>query len=172
MLKLQPKSLIHVETPTKNPSFMLKLQPKIPHSCWNSNQKSLIHVETPNGWSCMGILPLKKRVNRNKSQSWYQNRSQIFVWGTGSDFSEVMKSSKSGFFSLSKQALPVPVTKIWDLFWNQDRDVVSEVEKWKSLPATGKWFSYPFSFYIGLSHFIYLRIFKFRKRERTSPQNV
>ena len=42
-----------------------------------------------------------------------------------------------------------------------------------SLFAIGKWFSRFFSFYIGLSlYFMYLRKFKFRKRGRTSPQNV
>ena len=41
-------------------------------------------------------------------QKWYQ----IFVSGTGSDFSEVKKSSESGFFLLSKRALLVPETKI------------------------------------------------------------
>ena len=46
------------------------------------------------------------------SQTEIQNRSQIFVSGTGSDFSEVRKSSESGFFSLSKRALLVPETKI------------------------------------------------------------
>ena len=46
------------------------------------------------------------------SQTEIQNRSQIFVSGTGSDFSEVKKSSESGFFLLSKRALLVPETKI------------------------------------------------------------
>ena len=59
------------------------------------------------------------------TDQWFQNRSQIFVSGTGSDFSEVRKSSKSGFFSLSKRALLVPETKIWGLFWYQLCDVVT-----------------------------------------------
>ena len=60
------------------------------------------------------------------SQSWFQNNSHIFVSGTGSAFSEVRKSeSVSAFFLLSKQALLVPETKIWDLFWNQICDVVT-----------------------------------------------
>ena len=50
--------------------------------------------------------------NFTMSLSYFQNRSQIFVAGTGIDFSEVRKSSESGFFSLSKRAHLVPETKI------------------------------------------------------------
>ena len=56
---------------------------------------------------------------------WSQNRSQIFVSGTGCAWSGVRKCSESGFFSLSKRALLVPETKIWDLFWYQVCDVVT-----------------------------------------------
>ena len=50
--------------------------------------------------------------NVTTSQTRFQNRSQFFVSGTGSAFSEVRKSSESAFFLLSKQALLVPETKI------------------------------------------------------------
>ena len=59
------------------------------------------------------------------SQTWFQNRSQIFVSGTRCAFSEERKSSESGFFSLSKRALLVPETKncseirtvTWSVIW-------------------------------------------------------
>ena len=99
------------------------------------------------------------------SQTWFQNRYRIFVSRTRSAFSEVRKSSESGFFSLSKRALLVPETKIWDLFWYQVCDVV----KWYvicSLLAIGKWFSRFFSFYIGLFlRYVNLTFCQFRKRK-------
>ena len=99
------------------------------------------------------------------SQTWIQNRSQIFISGTGRDFSEVRKSSKSGFFSLSKRALLVPETKIWDLFWNSVCDVVTWKEI-RSLSAIGKWCSRFFSFYIGLFlRYVNLTFCQFRKRK-------
>ena len=55
------------------------------------------------------------------SQSWYQNRSQFFVSGTGSDFYGVGKSSKSGFLTLkrgtscalNKNLRPVLISALW-----------------------------------------------------------
>ena len=103
------------------------------------------------------------------SQTWFQNRSQFFVSGTESAFSEVRKSSESGLFSLSIGSLLVPKTKIWDLFWNQVCDVVG------NLLTFGHWKVVFLLFLIlhrAFPHFMYLRKFKFRKRGRTSPQNI
>ena len=61
------------------------------------------------------------------SQTLCQNRSQIFVLSTGSDRFESEKKPLSLLFLTSKKALPVPKTKIWDLFWNQDCDVVNNL---------------------------------------------
>ena len=83
------------------------------------------------------------------SQTWFQNRSQIFLSGTRSAHFESEKKPLSLLFLTSEKSLPVPETKIWDLFWIQVCDVVT----WYvicSLLAIGKWFSRFFSFYIGL----------------------
>ena len=52
------------------------------------------------------------------SQTEFQNRSQIFVSGTGSSFSGVRKSSESGFFSFSKWAGLISIKKTLTIFWS------------------------------------------------------
>ena len=81
--------------------------------------------------------------------AWFQNKSQIFVSGTRSAHFESEKKALSLLLLTPEKALPVPDTKIWDLFWNQVCDVVigSVI---CSLSAIGKWFSRLFLFYIGL----------------------
>ena len=53
----------------------------------------------------------------NKSQTWLQYRSQIFVSSTRSARFESEKKSRSLLFLTSEKALRAPKTKIWDLFW-------------------------------------------------------
>ena len=53
--------------------------------------------------------------NDNKSQTWFQYRSQIFVSSTRSARFESEKKSRSLLFLTSEKALRVPKTKIWDL---------------------------------------------------------
>ena len=53
----------------------------------------------------------------NKSQTWLQYRSQIFVSSTRSARFESEKKSRSLLFLTSEKALRVPKTKILDLFW-------------------------------------------------------
>ena len=67
---------------------------------------------------------------------------------------ESEKKPLSLLFLTLETALPVPETKIWDLFWNQDCYVVM----WQvicSLSSTGNWFSRFFSFYKGLFLILY-----------------
>ena len=57
-------------------------------------------------------------TNKKVKKTNKQKLKWKIVSGTRSDFSEVRKSSESGFFLLSKRAFLVPETKMWDLFWN------------------------------------------------------
>ena len=63
------------------------------------------------------------------SQSWFQNRSQIFVSGTRSARFEIEKRPLSLLFLTSEEAFSMPKMKIWfqKLFWNQDCDVVNNL---------------------------------------------
>ena len=70
------------------------------------------------------------------SQTWFQNRPQIFASGTGSAFSEVRKGSESCFFSLSKR-IPYLDT-IYGYIWIYPYVDFSKFSRYPPLPNKTK----------------------------------